>query len=77
MFTELKVYRFNTCKVSNEYPCYQWMDEGAPTASQFPPVSMQTKVLEIHKHEKHFEVSHNKESHMVEVLARIYFSIIG
>jgi hypothetical protein len=27
--------------------------------------------------EKHFKVSHNKESHKVKVLARIYFSIIG
>jgi hypothetical protein len=45
------------------------MDEGAPTASQFPSKS---QVLEIHKHEKHF-----KESHKVKVLARIYFSITG
>jgi hypothetical protein len=38
------------------------MDEGAHAVSQ---------VLEIHKYEKHFKVYHNKESHKVEVLARI------
>jgi hypothetical protein len=27
--------------------------------------------------EKHFKVSHNKESHKVKVPARIYFSIAG
>jgi hypothetical protein len=38
-------------------------------------VSMQKpQFLEIHKHEKHFKVSYNKESHKIEV-ARIYFSI--
>jgi hypothetical protein len=39
---------------------------------KFPTKS---QILEIHKHEKHFKVSHNKEFHKVEVLARIYFSI--
>jgi hypothetical protein len=48
-----------------------WMEE-------FPQLhSFYTKsqVLEIHRCAKHFKVSHNKESHKVEVLARIYFSI--
>jgi hypothetical protein len=45
---------------------------------EFPQLhSFYTKsqVLEIHRCAKHFKVSHNKESHKVEVLARIYFSI--
>jgi hypothetical protein len=45
------------------------MDEGPFTASQFPHKS---QILEIHKREKHFKVSHK-----VEVLTRIYFSIMG
>jgi hypothetical protein len=39
---------------------------GDPTASQFP---CKITVFEIHKHEKHFKVSHNKEFHKMEVLA--------
>jgi hypothetical protein len=36
-----------------------------------------SQVLEIHRHENHFKVSHNKKSYKVDVLERIYFSIIG
>jgi hypothetical protein len=45
---------------------------GVPPASQYP---CKTTGPETNKHEKHFKVSHNKESHKVKVLARIYFSI--
>jgi hypothetical protein len=44
---------------------------------QLPSFHTKSQVLQIHKHEKHFKVSHNKESQKVEVLARIYFSITG
>jgi hypothetical protein len=47
------------------------MDEGIP---QLPGFQAKSQVLEIHRHEKHFEVSNNKESHKVKVLALIYFS---
>jgi hypothetical protein len=50
------------------------MDEGFPQLASFHAKS---QVLEIHKHEKHFKVSHNKEPHKVEVLVKIYFSITG
>jgi hypothetical protein len=43
----------------------------APTASQFPHKT--SGLLEIHKNEKHFKVSHNKESHKVEVSAKDSF----
>jgi hypothetical protein len=46
----------------------------------FPQVlSFHTKsqVLEIHKYEKHFKVSHNEEFYKVEVLAKTYFSLTG
>jgi hypothetical protein len=39
-----------------------------------PSFHIKLQVLEIHKHEKHFMVYHNKESHKVKVLASIYFS---
>jgi hypothetical protein len=45
------------------------LEEGAP---QIPSFHAKSQVLEIHKHEEHFKVSHNKESHKTEVLARIY-----
>jgi hypothetical protein len=54
--------------------CYWRRDEGFP---QLPSSHTKPQVLETHKHEKHFEVSHNNESYKVEVLARIYFSITG
>jgi hypothetical protein len=44
---------------------------------QLPSFHIKSQILEIHKHGKHFKVSHNKESHKVEVLGRIYFSITG
>jgi hypothetical protein len=47
-----------------------WM-RGLP---QLPSFHTKSQALEIHKHEKHFKVSHNKESHKVKVLVRIYFS---
>jgi hypothetical protein len=40
-----------------------------------PSFHEKSQVLEIHRDEKHFQVSRNKESHKVEVLARFYFSI--
>jgi hypothetical protein len=43
---------------------------------QTPILYTKLQVLEIHKHEKNFEVSHNKESYKVEVLARISFNIM-
>jgi hypothetical protein len=50
--------------------------KGFPQISSFHSKS---QVLEIHKHEKNFKVSHIQkgESHKVEVLARIYFSVTG
>jgi hypothetical protein len=36
-----------------------------------------SQILELHRPEKHFKVSHNKESHKAEVLTRIYFSVAG
>jgi hypothetical protein len=44
---------------------------------QLPSFHAKSRVLEIHKCETHFKVSHNKESHKVEILAKIYFSITG
>jgi hypothetical protein len=44
---------------------------------QLPGFQAKSQVLEINKHEKCFKVSHNKDSHKVKVLARIYFSIMG
>jgi hypothetical protein len=41
---------------------------------QLPSFHTILQVHEIHKHEKHFQVS-PKESHKVEILARIYFSV--
>jgi hypothetical protein len=41
---------------------------------QLPSFHLKSQVLEIHKHEKNFKVSHNRESHKKEVLAKIYFS---
>jgi hypothetical protein len=51
------------------------MGEGTPTASQFPHKNLRS--LRSTNTEKHFKVSHNKESHKVKVLARIYFNITG
>jgi hypothetical protein len=42
---------------------------------QFPSFHAKSQFFEVHKYEKHLNVSHNKNSHKVEVLARIYFSI--
>jgi hypothetical protein len=42
----------------------------------FPVSTQKSQVIEIHKCEKHFKETH-KESHKVEVLTRIYFSITG
>jgi hypothetical protein len=42
---------------------------------QLPSFHTKSQVIELHKYEKHFKVSHSKEYHRVEVLARIYFSI--
>jgi hypothetical protein len=44
---------------------------------QLPSFHAKSQVLEICKHEKNFKVPHNKESHKVEVLAKIYFSKTG
>jgi hypothetical protein len=44
---------------------------------QLPSFHAKSQVLEIHKHKKHVKVPHNKESHKVEVLERIYFRITG
>jgi hypothetical protein len=43
---------------------------------QFPSFHLKSLELEIHTW-KRFQVSHNKESHKMEVLARIYFSKTG
>jgi hypothetical protein len=51
------------------------MDEGAPTASQFPH-EITTSLISTNI-EKHFKVPHKKESHKVKVLVRIYFSVTG
>jgi hypothetical protein len=50
--------------------------EGVSSDSQYP---CKITVLENHKCEKNFKVSHAQkgESHKEEVLARIYFSITG
>jgi hypothetical protein len=42
-----------------------------------PSFYAKSQVLEILKYEKHFKMSHNKESHKIEVLAWSYFSITG
>jgi hypothetical protein len=44
---------------------------------RFPVSNAKSQVLEIHKHEKDFKGSHTqtRDSHKMEVLARIYFSI--
>jgi hypothetical protein len=42
-----------------------------------PSFHAKAQFLEIHKYERHFKVSHNKEPHKVKVLARTYFSITG
>jgi hypothetical protein len=55
--------------------CHQRMEEGLPQLPQLPSFHTKSQVLEIHKREKHFKVSHNKKSHKVKILARIYFSI--
>jgi hypothetical protein len=44
---------------------------------QLPCFHTKSQILEIHKHEKHFKVSYNKEFHKVKVLVRLYFSITG
>jgi hypothetical protein len=51
--------------------------EGVREFPQFASFHATSQVLEINKYEKHFKVSHNKESHQVEGLARIYFCITG
>jgi hypothetical protein len=40
---------------------------------KIPSFHAKSQVLKIHKCEKNFKMFHNKESHKVEVLARIYF----
>jgi hypothetical protein len=70
-----KINSLNMKWISNQNRyCHQKTDEGAPILSSF---LVKSQVLEIHRHEKHFKVSHNKESHKVKVLAMIYFSITG
>jgi hypothetical protein len=39
---------------------------------QLPSFHTKSQVLEIHKHERHSKLPHNKEFHKVEVLARIF-----
>jgi hypothetical protein len=48
--------------------CYWKRAEEFP---QFPSVHTKSQVLEIHRHEKNFKVSPDKESHKVEVLGNI------
>jgi hypothetical protein len=42
---------------------------------ELPNFHAKSHILEIHNNEKHFKVSHSKESHKVKVLARLYFNI--
>jgi hypothetical protein len=43
----------------------------------FPGFHANSQVLKIHRCEKYFKMSYSKESHKLEVLARIYFSKTG
>jgi hypothetical protein len=47
------------------------------SSHSFPVSTQSLRSLRSTNIEKHFKVSHNKESHKVKVLARIYFSITG
>jgi hypothetical protein len=64
------------------YLCDSTPDSGLPIPfyprrvkgfQKFPSVHTKSHVLEIHKCEKYFTVSHNKKSHKMEALAMIIF----
>jgi hypothetical protein len=63
---------------TSQFLVSQWSPENGCGGSHILPVSTQnSSSLSSTNTEKHLRVSHNKESHKVKVLARIYFSMAG
>jgi hypothetical protein len=54
-----------------------WSEDRWGSSHSFPVCMQNLRSLKATNIEKYFKLSHNKESHKVKVLARIYFGITG